>query len=218
MSSAKRKFPVILGFAVLLSLALAVGCHGFFVNPTLTSITVTPATPTLTVDTSLQMTATGTYDDGSIKTLTGNVTWNSSSPDVVTVTSGGLINGVATGTSTLSASSGIATGSTTVTVSPANLSSISITPQSTSVVNGNAITYTATGNIAGGGTVDVSQSASWTSNASSGTITFSPNTGGVGEIATTSNFTTSQTVTITASVITNTGTVTGTATLTVNVQ
>ncbi len=47
----------------LFCLTFGVGCRGFFVNPTLTTITVGPATPSVQQGSTLQMTATGTFDD-----------------------------------------------------------------------------------------------------------------------------------------------------------
>jgi hypothetical protein len=209
----KRNLRLVLAFCTLLSMAVAVGCHGFFVDPTLTTITVTPPTPTITVNNTVQMTATGTYNDGSIKTLS-SVTWTTSDPATANISTGGLVTGVASGSATITASSGIAVGTTTVTVSPANLTSIQITPQSTSVKGGNSVTFTATGFVSGGGTVDVSQTATWVANPSTG-ITFSNNTGGVGEICATQAVTSVTSVQITASVTSTTGTITGTATLSV---
>jgi len=99
-------------------LALAVGCRGFFVNPKLTSITVTPVTPSLTLNQALQMTATGNFDDGSTKNLTGTSTWTSSANTQVSVNSTGLITALANTTSavTITATNGTVSGSTTATV------------------------------------------------------------------------------------------------------
>jgi hypothetical protein len=224
MLMVKRNLRVVLGFFVLMSLAVAVGCHGFFVNPTLTTITITPPTPTITVNNTVQMTATGTYNDGSIKTLGSEVTWTTSAPSSATIRAGGLVTGVASGSATITASSGIAVGTTTVTVSPANLTSIQITPQSTSVKTGNSVAFIATGFVAGGGTVDVSQSATWSSTATGGTITFSNGSGSdcstipgvsVCELANAQGFSASQNVTISATVTSTNGNVVGTATLVV---
>ncbi|PYX62695.1 MAG: hypothetical protein DMG74_19860, partial [Acidobacteria bacterium] len=70
MLTAKRKLYLCLVFIALLGMIFAVGCRGFFVNPTLTTVTVGPSTPSIQQGKTLQMTATGTFDDGSTKTLT----------------------------------------------------------------------------------------------------------------------------------------------------
>jgi uncharacterized protein YjdB len=157
MLSAERKGQLLVALTILLTLALAVGCRGFFVNPKLTSITVTPATPALTVSQTQQMTATGNFDDGSTKNLTGTSTWSSSVPAEVSVSNTGLITAVANTTSpvTITATNGTLSGSTTVTVgqqtivvAPANQTySLSTNPgphQYTATLNGSDVTATAT--------------------------------------------------------------------------
>ena len=157
MLSAKRKLQLLAAFTALLTLALAVGCRGFFVNPKLTSITVTPITPSLTLNQTLQMTATGNFDDGSTKNLTGTSKWTSSANTQVSVNSTGLITALANTTSavTITATNGTVSGSTTATVgqqtivvAPANQTySLSTNPgphQYTATLNGTDVTATAT--------------------------------------------------------------------------
>ena len=157
MLSAKRKLRLLTAFTTLFMLALAVGCRGFFVNPKLTSITVTPVTPSLTLNQALQMTATGNFDDGSTKNLTGTSKWTSSANTQVSVNSTGLITALANTTSavTITATNGTVSGSTTATVgqqtivvAPANQTySLSTNPgphQYTATLNGTDVTATAT--------------------------------------------------------------------------
>ena len=47
MPSFERKLRLLATFAALFLLALAAGCRGFFVNPTLTSLAVSPTTASL---------------------------------------------------------------------------------------------------------------------------------------------------------------------------
>src|SRR5579864_5976068 len=94
MLSMNQKLRLICAFAALASLALAVSCRGFFVNPTLTGVSVGPSGVTLVVNQTFQMTATGTYSDGKPKTLTSGVVWSSSEPTVVSV---GQTSGIVTG-------------------------------------------------------------------------------------------------------------------------
>ena len=69
MSSTKQRIRLMGAFAALATLALAISCRGFFVNPTLTGVSVGPQSLTLNLNQTFQMTATGTYDDGSQKNL-----------------------------------------------------------------------------------------------------------------------------------------------------
>jgi len=91
MSSSGRKLRVLASCAVLLLAALAVGCHGFFVDPVLTSMAVNTLSSTnlVNVGDTVQLQATGTFDDNSHKNLTGTATWSvTSGSDLVSVTAG----------------------------------------------------------------------------------------------------------------------------------
>jgi len=160
-----RKLPLTLAFAVLVVLAFGGGCHGFFVDPTLTSIAVGPATPTITNSTmnspqTQQFTAVGTFNDGS--TGSTPVTWSSTnSTTVASITSSGLATAIGVGTTTITATSTkipTIAGSTTLTVVPANVTSITVTPSSQSTTTGSLINLKA---VDQGGN-DISASVTWT--------------------------------------------------------
>jgi hypothetical protein len=133
MSSSRRKLQLIASFGVLLLMALAAACNGFFVDPILQTVTVTPAGTGILIGATQQMTATGTYDDGKQKNITGTSAWTTSDQTIATVTpSGGLVKGIGTGTATIQATNGIVSGSTTVIVQQ-QVTSIVVTPSSQSV-------------------------------------------------------------------------------------
>lgn len=163
MSTVFPKVRVWLAFAMLLVAAAGVGCQGFFVDPTLSTITVTPPTPSVQEGNTQQMTATGTYDDGSTKNITSSVSWTTDDSSIATVGASGLVTGVATGSATITATSAAITGSTTVTVTLANLQSITVTPSSASISSGGTEQFTAIGTVQGGGTQDITDSVTWTS-------------------------------------------------------
>jgi uncharacterized protein YjdB len=142
-------------------LLIVAGCNGFFVDPTLTAITVTPSTPSITVGATQQMVATGTFNDGSTSALT-SVTWSSSDSTVASVSSGGLVTGVKAGTASITAASGTVSGSTSVNVTLANLTSICVSPTSASITSGQTQQFTATGGVGGGMcSTDITTSVSW---------------------------------------------------------
>jgi hypothetical protein len=86
MSSTKSKLRLIGAFALLMGLALAVGCRGFFVNPTVTSITVGPTGQSIAPGGQLQMTASGAMSDGSTpKNVTTQCFWSSNNTSAATV-------------------------------------------------------------------------------------------------------------------------------------
>jgi|ERR1039458_270328 hypothetical protein len=133
MSPIKHKLRLAGALAAILTLGLAVSCKGFFVNPILTTITVNPPTPSVTQGATEQMTATATYQDGSTSTLAGGtscsgntVCWSSSDTTVATISTGGLLAGVAQGTATITASSGAITGTTTANVILASVTNFEV--------------------------------------------------------------------------------------------
>src|ERR1700747_545645 len=103
-----KKLKLVGSFAVLLSLALAASCRGFFVNPTVSSITVGPSNVKIPIGSTQQMTATATFSDQSTGDVTSKsgISWQSSDSTQATVTNTGLVKGVAAGTPTITAQLG----------------------------------------------------------------------------------------------------------------
>lgn len=147
-----------LACATLLTLSFT-GC----VNATLKSIAVTPETPSVQVGKTQQMTATGTYSDGSTKTITSTVDWTSSDTSEASVSSTGLVTGVAPGTVTVTAALDDLSGTTSVTVTIANLASIAITPNNASILSDGSQQFTAIGTLDDGSTVNITDEVTWNS-------------------------------------------------------
>jgi len=141
--------------------------------PTLTSITVTPATPSAPPGTTVQFHSTGTYSDNSTQDLTSTATWASSNTTGATITAAGLATaGTAGQSTTISATSGAISGSTTLTVTAATLKSITVTPASSSAVAGTTVQFHATGTYSDNSTQDLTATAPWaSSNTAGATIT-----------------------------------------------
>lgn len=132
-----KKSRLIGAIAVLSTVALLASCRGFFVNPTLTAVTVGPQA-TLAINQSIQMTATGTYSDGTQKQINSGVAWSSSDSTAVSISSGGLATGLTQGSATITGSAGscsACSGTTTVTVQ-ITVNSLSVTPSSQTVTAG----------------------------------------------------------------------------------
>jgi len=149
-----------LAFAVLLVAAFGAGCGGFFVDPTLTSIAISPTSPQVEVGKTVTLEAFGTYDDGSRKQVKSGVSWSSGTPTIAMVdTNTGIMTGVAQGTSTITASAQALSGTATATVILSNITSLTVNPTTWSVgqAGGNQ-EFTATAN----GSIDVTTSATWT--------------------------------------------------------
>ncbi len=169
MSSTKQKLRLMGAFAALATLALAISCRGFFVKPTLTSIAVGPGAVTIqtgTTNNQVQMFAVGTYNDGS--SGTPPVSWSISPETVATITSGGLVQSVSTGSATVTATATqnpSITGTQSVTVTVGCIQSIAVTPTSASISvssTPNTQQFKAMANTCNG-SVDITTVATWTS-------------------------------------------------------
>ena len=142
MSSGRRRLLLFASFGFLMLILIGVGCDGFFVDPTLVSLSVQTlqSTSLINVGNTVQLQATGMYDDGSHKNLTGHATWSvTTNPDFVTVSPGGLVTATkvtpAGTTSTVQAaeqsSNGlVVSGSITITLGQATSLTITSTPAS----------------------------------------------------------------------------------------
>jgi uncharacterized protein YjdB len=136
---------------------------------TVTSVAVTSAsTPDVAVGATLQLTATATYSDSSTQDVTSLATWSSSNTNFATVSSVGLVTGVAAGSPIITATFSGKSGTLTVTVNSAvvTLSSITVSPPpglSAAVNVGATLQLTATANYSDGSTSNVTTSSTWSS-------------------------------------------------------
>ncbi len=216
MSSLQWKFRAVASVAALFLLAGAISCKGFFVNPTLTGITVTcpacasPNSPNITGNgNSLQLLATGNFDDGSSKTLTSSVSWSSADDTQVSVdntTNKGRATAKTTMTTSgvvITATDGIISGQVSVTVgqTPTTVTCTSCTngtvfSLATSPI-GTTISFTSsavsnwsssnTGIMTISGTNSTSASGTLVGGTGTVTITATPTTGSPGSIQITVN-------------------------------
>lgn len=145
-----RKLPITLAFVVLLGLAFGASCKGFFVDPTLTSIAVSPTAPQVEVGKTITLQAFGTYDDGTRKQVKSGVSWSSGTRAVATIdANSGVLTGVAPGSSLITASAQALSGTATATVILTGVTAITVAPTSGNVNKGGsgfAFTFTATAN------------------------------------------------------------------------
>ena len=100
-------------------------CHAM--SPVLTSIAVTPINPIVAQGLTEQFTATATYTDGSTADLTSSVTWTSANTIVASINGTGLAAALASGSSTISATSGVVVGTSIVTVTSGSPTTPTIT-------------------------------------------------------------------------------------------
>jgi Bacterial Ig-like domain (group 2) len=190
MPSLKRNLRILATFAAFSLLSLAVGCKGFFVNPTLTSITVAPTSASIIQGGTQQINATGNFNDGSTKDLTGSASWTSSATDVATVSKGGLVTAAATianppGTATITATSGTITASSTITVNTGPLTAITIATTTPNPAAGQTVVFTAMGTFSGSAQQqDITNQVTWSSSNTAVIATISSGSGAVQSTAT----------------------------------
>ena len=140
-------------------------------TPTLSSIVITPnVMTTLAMGGSRQFDAIATYTGGLITNITYEVTWMSSDTTIATISGLGMIKGLATGNTKITATmSGIISPALTLTVKL--LSSIALTPVSPAILAvGVTQQFIPTGIFADGSTEDISSQVTWASD-TTGTAT-----------------------------------------------
>ena len=112
-------------------------------TPVLTTITVAPSAPSVVVGSTVALTATPRDQFGNV--MSGvTITWSSGTTAVATVSSGGVVTGVAPGNATITASSGSVTGTAMVTVQQVPVDRIVVTPNNAQIKAGQTVQLTAT--------------------------------------------------------------------------
>jgi len=207
---------IVLALISLLFLSAA-GFDGCGKTQKLSSIIVTPADPVIATNTALQLSVRANFTGGMSLPSWTQVTWESSIPQVATVTGSGLVTAVEAGTAVITATD-IANPSiaASVTVWIVALTGIDISPAIISIPVGTNQPFTAAGVYLDGtppGPADLTPHVFWVS--SSPDIALISNvTGSQGFAAAVSAGTTTITATVPATSATGT-VITGTATLTV---
>ncbi|KAB0669023.1 hypothetical protein F6V30_14395 [Oryzomonas sagensis] len=176
---------VLVGFLMMIGMAALAGCGSDAAKtsasttaqkqtPTLTAITITPATNNLAVGATQQLTAIGTYSDGTTADISRDANWVSSDPTIALPAQStvgfpphagttGEISGVATGTATITVTSGAITSSPFV-MHVGTLTAISITPSPTASIGQNTTQqFAAVGTFADGSMGDITNSVVWSS-------------------------------------------------------
>jgi len=134
-----------------------------------TTVGVSPAAASIAVGATVQLSATPQDLNGN--PLPGRVvTWASTNPGVATVSSIGLVRGVAAGAATVTVSCEGQTGAAAITVAVVPVASVAVTPPSASVTVGQTVQLTATPKDANGNPLS-GRTVTWaTSNAAVATV------------------------------------------------
>ena len=141
--SVGKRLPLTLAFGVLVAAAMGAACNGFFVNPTLTSLNISPSAPSVEVGTSITMQAFGVNSDGTGSYLTSGVSWSCVPVSIATCTGSGSaqLSGVSSGTVQITASDQNVTSTASGTVY-ITISALYIDPTSTSMNESGSTPFT----------------------------------------------------------------------------
>lgn len=128
----------------------------------LSRIELTPDLPFLAQGTTLSLIATGVDSDNSTRPLTNEVAWQSSDDSIATISSSGVVSGLAAGQVTLQASLDGIVASTILIVTNASLTSLEISPGSLQLAAGTHMEVDLIGHYSDGSTQNLETQASWT--------------------------------------------------------
>lgn len=134
----------------------------------LTSIEIVAESPTIAVHTSTRLTAIGNYSGQFSRDITSQVVWTSAAPAVagfVNVALPNRVNGQAAGTAVLTATVGTVTADFTLTVSPATVTSLTISPLNPSLAKGLSRQFSVSATLSDGKSQDLTFDVDWLSSA-----------------------------------------------------
>jgi len=131
---------------------------------TISSIQLSPGTVSIAKGTEAQYNLIAIYEDGTSEDITDLAVWNSSNPDVATMSDNGSVSGVDTGSAVIKGSYlGVDSNESTITINSALLTSIQVSSGSPTVAKGATQQFVATGYFSDGTTQDLSTQVTWKS-------------------------------------------------------
>jgi hypothetical protein len=150
---------------------------------TLATVNVAPGNKKIpAVGTTFVFRAVGVYSDGTKYPFVTGVTWASTNTAIATVAADGTVTSVGAGTAAITATVSGDRGTATVTVGTATLSSVSVSPATSSAPMGAATAFMATGIYSDGSTLDLTTAATWAS--ADGAVAIESNAAGSQGVAT----------------------------------
>ena len=129
----------------------------------LTSLTITPAVTTFQAGATRQLAVTARYNNGTVVDVTSLSVYSSATPAAVSIGSGGLITGVAPGSSVLSAVFGGQTATAQATTTAATVFSIAVSPLNATVAVGGVQQFIAVATYSDNSTAVITNNAVWSS-------------------------------------------------------
>lgn len=131
------------------------------------SVSLTPVTPIVPKNSNFSFKLTATYSDASTKNITSTSTWGTSNGAISSFPSPGVFNntyaGVATASATVTATYGSFSANTLAKINPGTVTSLIVDPSSALMNIGGTLNLKCYGLTSDGGTIDLTQSCSWSS-------------------------------------------------------
>ncbi|KPJ95030.1 MAG: hypothetical protein AMJ53_03765 [Gammaproteobacteria bacterium SG8_11] len=134
--------------------------------PVLELLTITPQSQSVPLGSTYTVRVDGTYSDDSAATLTDQVSWSTSNPNI-SVSTSGIVSASAEGVYTLTASMDGVTADAQATITPKEILSISLSPGNPSASLGERVNFTATAIYTDDSQADVTNAVNWSSSATS---------------------------------------------------
>ncbi|MDO2949802.1 beta strand repeat-containing protein [Aeromonas simiae] len=130
------------------------------------AIQVIPPTATLAKGTKLQLQAVATFSDGSTQDVSGQASWLTSAPTLLTISTSGEATALAKGSANVTASlGGVTSNQAALTITDATLVSLQAIPPSANLALGTKVQLQAIATFSDGSTQDVTHQVNWLSSA-----------------------------------------------------
>ena len=150
--------------AITASFAGQSGSSTITVRPaTAVSLALTPANTTLQIGATRQLAAVATYSDGTAVDVTATSLYTSANPQFVSINAGGIIKGVATGASVLTATFSGLNATAQANTTTVGLTGIAVLPATATVGIGGTQQFIAVGTYSDQSTAVITSSVAWTS-------------------------------------------------------
>lgn len=177
-------------------------------EPAVQAIVLSVTNPSVLTLSKISFKATGAFTDGSTSDITSQVTWNSSNTAIAAIAGDGTVTALTQGTTAISATLGGVSATTNLKTTGGNLTGITVTPATVTLVKDISGLISAKGTFDNGITRDITGAVTWTA-ANTALASVTPSGGNLALLNPLAVTSVPTTITATS------GTRTGTATLTV---
>ncbi len=130
----------------------------------LTRLDLTPASGTIALGTSVDLVATGVFSDGTSRDVSAQVSWSVAPTGLARLEVGtpGRVKGLGVGAATVTATLGSISGTASLTITPAVVTSLSLTPAAPTLAVGTHASMVATGLFSDGSRQELTTQVVWT--------------------------------------------------------